>query len=271
MFRINAGISEKIPAFLYPNNIEYFEGIIPPFHTEILNHNLCNAFRQFRRSDTQKFQNYIKELLPNVTIEEIKYSDDNEAILVYTDECFQFYDLIYIEEFLNMEDCYEKAIIAEALNSFPNSNEQEFYFYLDHVSEYDEISNDELKIMDCHKKIKEFLSLRSKDFEPVINNPHTEYLLKAIDITQRLIGPHIIRLDANDNSNYSPIYINDAAGDTYDYSYNVHDKFYRESYTYPVFIHSNGTIDKTVLTMERDCKYAKIIFNENLLKWKEMN
>lgn len=271
MVRLNAGISEKIPVFLYPNNIEYFEGIIPPFYTEILNNNLCNTFKQFRKNDTQKFKNYIKELFGHLKIEEVKYSEDNEAILVFTNECFSFFDLVYIDEFLDMEDCYEKAIIGEALNSFPNNNEQEFYYYLDHLSEEDEVSEDELTIMDCHKKIKHFLSLKSTNFEPIIKNPHTEYLLKAISITERLISPHLLRLDANDHSDYSPIYLNSDAGDTYDYSYNVENKFYRESYTYPILIYPDGTMDKTVLTMERDCEYAKKIFNENLLKWKEMN
>ena len=210
----NEGISYKIPSFLFPTNqINYYNGPIPDFKKAILNKKLEKKYFELIKhlDDPHKKLKHLNNKVRNKFKEKDIHniSIDNGNIRIKFNEGFYLYDIIWIDDFIRMEDSYEKACLANAFTCIHNENDQILDYY---KSMYDDVINNQNDVeeyeydsytneLTLFKKIDVFLSLKPKDFrKQKFKNRISKYIIQHIFYHRKFLSECYSMLQKEDSA-----------------------------------------------------------------------
>lgn len=122
----NSGISYKIPEFLYPNNsVQFYNGPIPNFNKSIIDIEFYNRYKNSISNtsvyDSKGFINKINKKIEEKGYDEV-YIRNKRIYAKVNHQEFILYDLVDIEQFLQLDEGYEKYCLGKAFSIFPNDN-----------------------------------------------------------------------------------------------------------------------------------------------------
>jgi hypothetical protein len=238
------GTSQKVPLFLYPNNnIEYYDGPIPQFHKTIISQDVINVIqshfdKELTIYDGQEIIDYLfKDKTDGLELSEIVVED--ERILIFYNDSFNFFDIIFIDELIKMEDCYDKELIGTALSIMSNLSKKHYEMIedIEDLSEEDKLENIETVEF---RKIMKTLEYKHQGDKTILN-PYTLELVKTIKEITPILHEFNVYMDLyTDNSSpFLPIYITSEVYDVFIYGYGsyIHEKEY---FSLPVEFNNSG-------------------------------
>lgn len=282
------GITRAIPSFLFPEKeVNYYNGNIPEFKESLLDKNFKSRYSKFITNKLSIKENL--DAIEELVIEKFQENDitsiseSKGKIYIKINEGFYLYDMVWIDDFISLEDSYEKACIAEAMASIPHENDQ-ILDYLKSMSEDGDLNetddiydvDDELEIFE---EIDNFLSLKKRFFEKEnFKNIYTKEILQHCYKNKKFLDKCFFKLQQEESS------IN--IGSKYIIKYKNTSFEPREDYhNIENFLHSHGllvreeidfrlTLDSNLEIEEKDLiGYGDKVFNFNetlnklLIKW----
>ena len=270
------GTSQKVPLFLYPkNNIEYYEGPIPEFNKELLSKDfyeaaLINFPLYFNtklkgRFDLETVEDTIFDNYSHLQISSIEFQD--EKISIDIDDDFEFWDVIEISVFIEMKDGYEKGLIANCFNNFPNRNS----YHLDYLrtvfeeTEYEE--EEEIELVQFNL-IELFLNYKYKGNDTQIKNKYTLELIQVMNEIKPVLKEVQEFFDSFTSSDFTPFYFTEQLTDIYRYS---SEMLFEKEYTrVPISIMKDGSInDFYPGSLSKTGIQLKEKFDNIFIKWQE--
>lgn len=238
------GTSQKVPLFLYPNNnIEYYDGPIPKFHKTIISQDVINVIQShFDKELTIYDGSEIIDYLFQDKTDELELSEivvEDERILIFYNDSFDFFEIIFINELIAMEDCYDKELIGNAFSQMSDLSEKHYEMLedIEYSSEEDELKD--IEKMEF-RKIMETLNYKHQGDKTIIN-PYTLELVKTIKEITPILHEFNIYMDlySENSSPFLPIYITSKVYDIFIYGYGsyIHEKEY---FSLPVEFNNSG-------------------------------